>query len=160
LGGNAPPSRTVALVGRSSPELPTLIATVGDQLGLEVSTQRAADRGDADAALRAGDVDVVLVDQRAVVWKAEADDQLLAVVTASVQAAERQRAIGALDLTPDQLRSLQAAELSSRSLEAATAERSPRLDVAMIGLSLLLLAISFYGGFLLLGVVEEKSSRV
>ena len=160
LGGNAPPSRTVALVGRSSPELPSLIATVGDQLGLEVSTQRAADRTDADAALRAGDVDVVLVDQRAVVWKAKADDQLLAVVTTSVQAAERQRAIGALDLTPDQLRSLQASELSSSSLDAATAERSARLDVAMIGLSLLLLAISFYGGFLLVGVIEEKSSRV
>ena len=42
LGGNAPPSRTVALVGRSSPELPSLIATVGDQLGLEVSEPRTA----------------------------------------------------------------------------------------------------------------------
>jgi ABC-2 type transport system permease protein len=160
LGGNAKPSRTVALVGRTSRELPTLIATVGDQLGLEVGTQRAADRGDADTALRAGDVTVVLVDQRAVVWKAEPDDQLLAVVTTSVQAAERQRAIGALDLTPDQMRSLQPSELTSTSLEPATAERSARLDVAMIGLSLLLLAISFYGGFLLVGVIEEKSSRV
>jgi ABC-2 type transport system permease protein len=160
LGGNVKPSRTVALVGRTSPELPTMIATIGDQLGLEVSTQRAADRGDADAALRAGDVNVVLVDQRAVVWKAEADDQLLAVVTTSVQAAERQRVIGALDLTSDELRSLRPSELTSSSLEAATAERSARLDVAMIGLSLLLLAISFYGGFLLVGVIEEKSSRV
>ena len=160
LGGNAKPSRAVALVGRTSPELPTLIASVGDQLGLDVSTQRAADREDADTALRAGDVNVVLVDQRAVVWKAEADDQLLAVVTTSVQAAERQRAIGALDLTPEQLQSLQPSELTWSSLEAATAERSARLDVAMIGLSLLLLAISFYGGFLLVGVIEEKSSRV
>ena len=160
LGGNAKPSRTVAVVGRTSPALSTLMATVGDQLGLEVSTQRAADRGDADAALRAGDVNVVLVDQRAVVWKGEADEQLLAVLTTSVQAAERQRAIGALDLTPNQLRSLEPSELTSSSLEAATAERSARLDVAMIGLSLLLLAISFYGGFLLVGVIEEKSSRV
>ena len=160
LGGNTKPSRTVAVVGRTSPALSTLMATVGDQLGLEVSTQRAADRGDADAALRAGDVNVVLVDQRAVVWEGEADEQLLAVLTTSVQAAERQRAIGALDLTPNQLRSLEPSELTSSSLEAATAERSARLDVAMIGLSLLLLAISFYGGFLLVGVIEEKSSRV
>jgi ABC-2 type transport system permease protein len=105
-------------------------------------------------------VDVVLVDQRAVVWKAEADDELLAVVTTSVQAAERQRAIDALGLTPEQLRSVLPSELTSTSLEGATAERSARLDVAMIGLSLLLLAISFYGGFLLVGVIEEKSSRV
>ena len=159
LGGDPPP-RTVALVGHTSSGLPALVATVGDQLGLTVTTGSFPDRGTAEAALRAGDVNVVLLDERTLVWKAEADDQLGAVITAAVQADERQRAIGALGLAPDQLRSLQPPALASTSLEPATAELSARRDLAMIGLALLLLAISFYGGFLLVGVIEEKSSRV
>ena len=49
---------------------------------------------------------------------------------------------------------------SSTSLEPLTKERSARDDLASIGLAMLFMAIVFYGGFLLIGVVEEKSSRV
>ena len=152
--------RTVGMVGVSSPQLAGVVQTAGRQVGFTVSSRRFADEGVGEAALRSGDVDVLLVGQRALVWKSDVDEQLGAVVTSAVQAIEQQRAIGELGLTPDQLRKLRPVQVTSRSLEPVIAERSARLEVAIIGLVLLLLAISFYGGFLLVGVIEEKSSRV
>lgn len=152
--------RTVGVVGMGSPQLASVMQTAGTQVGLTVRVRGFGDEAAGEAALRSGDVDVLLVGQRALVWKSEVDEQLGAVVTSAVQAIEQQRAIGELGLTPDQLRTLRPVPVTSRSLEPVVKERSGRLDVAVIGLVLLLLAISFYGGFLLVGVIEEKSSRV
>jgi ABC-2 type transport system permease protein len=159
LGGDVKP-RTVGVVGESSPQLAGVVRTAGRQVDLTVSTRWFGDEAAGQAALRSGDVDVLLVGQRALVWKADVDDQLGAVVTSAVQAVEQQRAIDDLGLTPDELRQLRPVQVASSSLEPVIEERSGRLDVAIIGLVLLLLAISFYGGFLLVGVIEEKSSRV
>ena len=151
--------RTVGLVGDGSPQLASVVQTAGSQVGLSVRTRVFGDEAAGEAAVRSGDVDVLLLD-RTLVWKSEVDDQLGAVVTSAVQGIEQQRAIRELGLTPDQLQRLQPVPVMSRSLEPVVKERSGRLDVAIIGLVLLLLAISFYGGFLLVGVIEEKSSRV
>ncbi len=159
LGADAN-QRDVGVVGVSSPQLAGVVQTAGRQVGLTVSTRGFADEAAGEAALRSGDVDVLLVGQRALVWKSEVDEQLGTLVTSAVQAIEQQRAVGELGLTPDQLRTLRPVQVTSRSLEPVIAERSARIDVAIIGLVLLLLAISFYGGFLLVGVIEEKSSRV
>ena len=121
---------------------------------------RSTTRRQGRTALRSGDADVLLVGQRALVWKAEVDDQLGAVVTSSVQAVEQQRAIDELGLTTDEQQQLRPVPLSSSSLEPVTKERTARMALATITLVLLLMFISFYGGFLLVGVIEEKSSRV
>lgn len=160
-GGGVKPTRTVGLVGQSSSQLSTLLRASGDQLGLSVKTRGFADEAAGRAALRSGDVSVLLVDERQLVWKAEADDQLQAIVTSSVQALERQQAIAELGLTSEQAqRLLQPPDLSSTSLEPATKERSARIALATIGVVLLFMAIVFSGSFVLSGVVEEKSSRV
>lgn len=160
-GGGVKPTRTVGLVGQSSSQLPALLRESGEQLGLSVKTRGFADETAGRAALRADDVSVLLVDQRELVWKAETDGELQAIVTSGVQVLEQQRAIGELGLTPEQSqRLLQPPDLPSRSLEPVMQERSARVALASIGLVLLLMAIALYGGFLLTGVVEEKSSRV
>jgi ABC-2 type transport system permease protein len=160
-GGGVKPTRTVGLVGQSSSQLPTLLRASGDQLGLSVKTRGFADEATARAALRSGDVSVLLVDQRELVWKAETDEELRAVVTSSVQVVEQQQAIGEFGLTSEQAqRLLQSSDLQSTSLEPVTKERSARVALATIGVVLLFMAIVFYGGFVLVGVVEEKSSRV
>jgi ABC-2 type transport system permease protein len=161
LGGNPETTRTVGVVGETSSQLTSAIPTAGSTIGLAVSVQPFGDLATAEAVLGAGDVEVLLVDQRALVWKAEADDQLAAVVSAAVQGVQRQRAMEDLGLTAaEQQQLLRPPGLASRSLEPATEETAARFDLAMIGLMLLFVAISFYGGFLLMGVVEEKSSRV
>lgn len=160
-GGGVKPTRTVGVVGESSSQLPALFRTFGDRLGLTVKTRTFADEAAGRTALRSGDVSVLLVDQRALVWKAETDDQLEAIVASAVQAVDQQQAIADLGLTPDQAqRLLQPPELSSTSLEPVTKERSARAALGIIGMVLLFMAIAFYGGFLLVGIVEEKSSRV
>ncbi|HEU4356772.1 MAG TPA: ABC transporter permease [Actinomycetota bacterium] len=159
--GGGDRERTVGLVGERSPDLPALVGATADQLGLRVRTRAFANQDAARAALRSDDVAVVLVDQRELVWKAETDDQLRAVVTSAVQVVERRDAIGELGLTPEQAERLLAPpDLDSTSLEPVTQEQTEREELAFIGLLVLFMAIAFYGGFLLVGVVEEKSSRV
>jgi len=160
-GGGVKPTRTIGLVGESASQLPTLLRVAGDQFDLSVKTRAFADETAGRAALRSGDVAVLLVDQLELVWKAEADDQLRAIVTASVQVLEQQEAIAELGLTPEETqRLLQAPDLASTSLEPASKERTARVALATIGMILLFMAIALYGGFLLIGVIEEKSSRV
>jgi ABC-2 type transport system permease protein len=160
-GGGAKRERIVGLVGERSSQLPALARASGDQLGLSVEIRGFADAAAGRAALRSGDVSVLLVDQRELVWKAETDDELQAVVTSAVQVLERQEAIGELGLSPgEQQRLLAPADLPSTSLEPVAQDRSEREELAWIGLLVLFMAIAFYGGFLLVGVVEEKSSRV
>jgi ABC-2 type transport system permease protein len=104
---------------------------------------------------------VLLVDRQELVWKAEIDDQLEAVVTSAVQVLERQEAVGELGLGAEEAQRLLApAVLPSTSLERVMQERAEREGLALIGLFVLFVAIAFYGGFVLVGVVEEKSSRV
>jgi ABC-2 type transport system permease protein len=160
-GGGDSPTRTVGLVGESSAQLPALLRASGDQLDMTVRTRAFADEAAGRVALGSGQLSVLLVDQQQLVWKAEADEQLQAVVSSAVGALERQSAIGEIDLTPEQARQLlQPPELRSTSLEPANKEETARSDLGSIGVVLLFLAIAFYCGFVLTGVVEEKSSRV
>ena len=159
-GGGAD-TPTVGLVGESSPELPDLVRASGDQLGLSVEIHEFREGSAGRAALRSDDVSVLLVDQQQLVWKAETDDQLEAAVTSAVQVLQQREAIAELRLTPQEARRLLGApDLPSTSLEPFTQQRSEREELAWVGLVVLFTAIAFYGGFLLVGVVEEKSSRV
>jgi len=159
--GEGANERTVGVVGESSRELPQLVRASGDQLDLSVETRAFADEPAGRAALRSGDVAVLLVDQQRLVWKAEPEEQLQVAVTSAVQVLQRREAIAELDLTPQEAqRLLGAPDLSSASLGSIAQQRSEREELAWIGLLVLFTAIAFYGGFLLVGVVEEKSSRV
>jgi ABC-2 type transport system permease protein len=160
-GGDAKQARTVGLVGQSSPQLAALLRAAGDPLDLTVETRTFSDETAAEATLRSGNVSVLLVDQDELVWNAEPDDRLRAAVTSAVGVLERQRAIDELGLTLEQAqRLLLPPDLASTSLEPDTKERTARETLATVGVGLLLMAIAFYCGFLLVGVVEEKSSRV
>ena len=160
-GGGDRPTRMVGLVGESSRQLPALLRASGDQLDMTVKTRTFADEPAGRVALGSGELSVLLVDQRELVWKAEPDDQLQAAVTSAVGLYERQQAIAEIGLTSEQAkRLLQPPELRSTSLETATKEQTARSDLGGIGVVLLFMAIAFYCGFVLTGVVEEKSSRV
>ena len=160
-GGGVEPTRTVGLAGGSSEQLPALLRASGDQLGITVETRAFVDEAVGRDALRSGDVSVLLVDQRALIWKAEPDDQLRTIVASAVRLVDQQQAIVELGLTPGQAeRLLRPPELTSTSLEPTTEEQGARAALAVVGVVMLFMAIVFYGGFLLVGVVEEKSSRV
>ena len=160
-GGGANPTRTVGLVGTSSADLPRLLRSAGNQLDLTVKTRTFADEAAGSAALRSGDIAVLLVDQDRLVWMSRPDAKLRAVLATAVQALRQQRAIDEIGLTPAQADELlRPPDLSSASLDPITKEEAARQDLARIAVVLLFMALSFYGSFVLIGVVEEKSSRV
>ena len=161
LGGSESRERTVGLAGESSPLLSTLLRTTGEQMDLSVTTRAFADEQAGRAALRSEDVSVLLVNQRELVWKANIDERLRAVVVSSVGTLRRAEAIDDINIPPQQARELLGGpDLASSSLEPTTREQTEREELAVIALLVLFMAIAFYGGFLLVGVVEEKSSRV
>jgi ABC-2 type transport system permease protein len=161
FGGGDRPTRTVGVVGESSEQLPARLRASGDQLDMTVKTRAFAGETAGRAGLRSGEVSVLLVDQQQLLWKAEPDEQLRTAVTSAVGVLERQQAIREIGLTPGQAkRLLQPPELGSTSLEPVTKEQTARADLGRIGVVLLFMAIAFYCGFVLIGVVEEKSSRV
>jgi ABC-2 type transport system permease protein len=154
-------TRTVGLVGERSRELPVRIRAAGDAVGLSVETRPFGDRTAARVALRSDEVEVVLLDQGVVLWKSDADPQLGAVVAEAVQSIERERVTHELGLSADEAaRVVRPVQLSTVTLERVSRERSEREELATIAVGVLLMAIAFYGGFVVVGVVEEKSSRV
>jgi ABC-2 type transport system permease protein len=160
-GAGDKPTRTVGLIGQTSAQLPTLLRVSGDQLNLSVKTRAFGSEAAGRTALRAGDVSVLLLDQRELIWKAEVDDNLRAAVTSSVQVLQQQQAVGRLGLSATQAqRLLQPPAIASSSLEPITKEQTARADLGRVSVVLLFMVIAFYCGFLLMGVVEEKASRV
>ncbi len=159
-GGGVMPTRTVGLVGESSSRMVGLLKAAGERAALPIIPRTFEDEHAADSALRSGDVDVLLIDRRRLLWKAEPDPQLGAIVASAVQLDQLRAAIEKGDLSPHQQQLLQSPRLVASSLEPVSEERSARIALAVIGLVLLFLAISVYGSFLLVGVIEEKSNRV
>jgi ABC-2 type transport system permease protein len=160
-GAGDKPTRTVGLIGQTSAQLPTLLRVSGDQLNLSVKTRAFGSEAAGRTALREGDVSVLLLDQRELIWKAEVDDNLRAAVTSSVQVLQQQQAVGRLGLSATQAqRLLQPPAIASSSLEPVTKEQTARADLGRVSVVLLFMVIAFYCGFLLMGVVEEKASRV
>ncbi|HZP90098.1 MAG TPA: ABC transporter permease [Actinomycetota bacterium] len=156
------PTSTVGVVGGASSELASSLVAVGKAQDRTVEVSAYPDEAAAERALRAGAVDVVLVPDRAqLVWKAERDPVVAALVTEAVQAIERGRTIAEIGLTPEQAAALlRPPGLSSRSLEPVGKEEEGRIALATIVVILLFASISVFGGFLVSGVIEEKANRV
>lgn len=133
---------------------------IGTAVGRDVRTVEVDSRAEADAAVRARDVDVAL-DGATAVWRTTVDDVELAVVQAALQAAYREVRAAALGLDPTELQVLVApVDVRTETLRPRAADQGVRTGTAAAGLVLLFLAIQIHGAAVLMGVVEEKSSQV
>lgn len=156
-------SYTVVVVSTLDGDLPAAITAQATAVGLTVTTLPAVDRTAAVALVESGTADAAVVavaGDAELIWEDADEPGLAPVLTAALtQIATSQRA-RALGLTPDQLGGLLApAEPAVTRLHPAQ-DRTPQTVIALIGMILLFVAISFYGSYVLTGVVEEKSSRV
>jgi len=151
------------------------VGVVGvEPAGLEASLQSAVrlfdrravlhrygSRAAGEAALQSGDADVLLVDGREVVWLEEPAPQLAAIVTGAVGETERRRVMDELGLSEDDVARLMApSPLDSTTLREPDPEAEPRRVAAYAGNLVLYISILMFGQFVLMGVMEEKSSRV
>jgi ABC-2 type transport system permease protein len=141
--------------------LSSAILAQGGAAGATVRLHRYDDVSAGEEAVRAHDIDVLVVDARRVEWPGRVDEQLQAVVTGAVQLVAVQERAAAAGIGPDDLRALMAPVAIENVELGSAAGRSPDDELAAIVITtLLLMAIVIYGNLVLTGVVEEKSSRV
>lgn len=149
------------VVGEGSRSTAEQVAAAAPSLGFDVTLHEYATDTDAEAALRSGSVDALLVNDSQVVVKSQAPQQLVAVIQA-VSLRERSRqALERAGLPPDRIDEiLNAQPLPVRALEPISQHRQESSAVAFIGVLALYGQLFAYGYWVAAGVVEEKASRV
>jgi ABC-2 type transport system permease protein len=156
-GGGAGPSFDLGYVG--TPAVAQGAAELGAKAGVTVRVHQLADEQAADAALRDGSMDAVVVGDL-LVAKSSIDDTLGGLV----QASERNVRLAALldqhGVTAEE-RAAANAPLGVQTLEAPPpAHRPENAQVAFVAVILLYGQLFGYGIWVASGVIEEKASRV
>ena len=151
------------------------IGVVGDQPeGLEKALSEAATAFDravdlaiftdlttGEQAIEDEDINVLIVDGRELVWNEEPSLQLASIVTAAVQGIDRQQLILQLGLSAEEAASLlNPPPPDTRTLHDPDPENGPKQVAAYAGSFILYISILMFGQFVMMGVMEEKSSRV
>lgn len=127
--------------------------------GLEVT--RYPSVADGERAVRDKKIDVLLVDGTRVEWRTESDSTLTAAIASAVQAVHVRDQADRLGISSDKLAQLLVpVSLTSRTLGAAHTADKDANTVGFIAVGVMYVAISFYAGFVLTGVVQEKANRV
>jgi ABC-2 type transport system permease protein len=155
-----PGTKDVGLTGATPAGLAATVQTQGDAVDTTIRIHHYDTRAGGEAAVRDGDIDVLVVDARQLEWRKRADEQLKAVVTGAIQfVAVRDRAEAA-GMDPDELLAI-VEPVPVANVELGQVEgRSPDDETAAFLMTMVLFfAISTYGAMVLSGVVEEKSSR-
>ncbi len=154
-------TRDIGLTGTVPDQLPRTIEEQSDAVGITARIHRYDSVAAGQAAVRDGDVDVLVVDAQRLEWRRQADEQVQAVVTGSIQLVAVGDRAAAAGISPDTLLALVAPVPVDNVELGSVAGRSPDDETAAFIMSVLLfIAISTYGSLVLAGVVEEKSSRV
>lgn len=159
---NSTTTYRVGVVGEVAPVLDENLHQAAADRDAEVEITSYPDVSTGDEAVSSGQVDV-LYDPGAgqLVWHEEANPTLASLVIQATVVARVDQVASSLDLSPAELERLQAPpDLTSRSLETVDADRGTRIAVALAGTILLFVAIQVFGGFVLSGVVEEKTTRI
>ncbi len=158
------PAREVAVVDPVDASLESLVVEAADQVDLEVTVVAVPDRAAGEQAVSDGDADVLLVAQPApgvLVWQTSPDLRLSSALTQALRAQSQQQQAADLGLTADEAVGLVSpAPPDEQLLEPEDPAESSDRAASFVGMILLYFAVVLFGQFVMLGVVEEKSSRV
>jgi len=156
-----PPPYRIGVVGTTDEEFTAYLEVAAASFDREAVIERFDDLSAAEQDLEFGDLNVIVVDGSEVIWLEEESTQLNSIVVVALQSIERRDVAAELGLTPDEAQSLLAPPTpGSRTLREPDPETEPRRIGAFIGSILLYMSILMFGQFVMMGVVEEKSSRV
>jgi ABC-2 type transport system permease protein len=127
----------------------------------QLETTQYATLADGERAVRDKKVEVLLVDGSRIEWRTNADSTLTAAIANAIQTVHIRGQADRLGISADQLAQLLVpATLTSRTLGAAHTTDKDANTVGFIAVGFMYLAISFYAGYVLTGVVQEKANRV
>jgi ABC-2 type transport system permease protein len=151
---------TVAVTAQAPPGVVAMASADAKAAGLKLTIEPAASRPAAARLVEQGKVTAAVAAGGETIWKSRPNSTLQPVLNASIQQAVITQRATALGLpTATAARLLAPVPITATQLHADT--RQPgRIVVAEVGMILLYVAITFYGSFVLTGVVEEKSTRV
>jgi ABC-2 type transport system permease protein len=151
---------TVAVTKQAPPGVAALVRADGGAAGLQVTAVPAVGRAAAVHLVERGKAAVAVAARGEIIWKAGPSSALQPVLAAAVQRAIiTQRAAGLGVPAGAAARLLAPVRVTVTQLHPQS-QRTPRMLVAYISVLLLFMAIAVYGGYVLTGVVEEKSTRV
>jgi len=149
------------ITGPMPAALTTALRDSADAGDVRVVLKRYPNVAAGETAVRDGEADVLIVAGRRLVWKAEPNAELAAVLTSAVQRVRFGERAAALGLTDAQARTLLApAPLPASRLEAAAADRDARETIAFVSFIVLLMMVLGYGSAVAEGIAQEKGTRV
>lgn len=160
LMGTGTDSRDVGLSGETPAGLPSALRAQGEAVDTTIHLHPYDSRRVGEAAVRAGEIDVLVVDARQLAWRKRADEQLKALVTGAIQMVAISGRARTAGIAPDDLLAI-LEPVPVTNIELGQVQgRSPDDETAAFLMTMVLFfAISTYGAMVLSGVVEEKSSR-
>lgn len=160
----------------SGDDAPSVIALVGEQpagseqairdqtelLAIDVQLQRFPDVASAEAALAEGAVAVVVNGTDELIFNDEPLLRLSAAITGGIATAQRLITAADMGLSDSDVGELLfPVQFAERTIEpAATEEDEAKEIAALVGLMLLYISILMFGQFVMMGVMEEKQTRV
>jgi ABC-2 type transport system permease protein len=160
-GGGGTPTFELGLLGPGSAHLGPMVVQAGESQGVTIQTQPVTDRAAAEAGLKDGSLDAVLVDGGSLLAERDADDQLATAVHDAVVADGIRTTLEANDVPADQIAQiLNPPPLPVESIEPKDPNRDTNSTVAFIAVVLLYGQLFGYGVWVATGVIEEKASRV
>jgi ABC-2 type transport system permease protein len=163
--GSSAPQR-VGVVGPLTPGLRAAVATAGRSAGTGIHLVREPSLRAGDAGVRDGNLDLAIVNDRALLVDraiSPSDTSTTAsLVPVLAQTLGIYKAFVAAGLTPGQTAEITGAKsLPVRSLQPGKANaKSAVRGTSVIGLILIFVMLTQYNTWMLIGVMEEKSSRV
>jgi ABC-2 type transport system permease protein len=151
---------SLGVVGETPQQLDEVLsATSGESVSFEL--ERFADAETAETAVVDGEIDAVLVESSELVYGEDADQLLITIVESAVGAIELSEEAEALGLSSEDILDLIAGtDLETRPAVPGDEADEADLGAAFVGTFLMFIAITTYGAWVLIGVVEEKTSRV
>jgi ABC-2 type transport system permease protein len=156
LADQDPPTYDVGVVGDTPAGLPGTITAAATATGSLVSVVGYSDEAAARAAVDDGTLDAAVIGEDTIVVRKMGASGAEAILEAALRQARFLQALTAAGIDPAAL-----VDDATIAVEA-TAPPDDNGDeaVAMISIVLLFLVITTYGQWVLLGVLEEKSTRV
>ena len=160
-GGGGTPTFDLGLMGTGSARLGPLVVQAAESQGAKVRTEQVADRAAAEAGLKDGSLDAVLVDGQRLLADRRAPGELQSAVQTALVADGIRTTLAASDVPADEIdRILNPAPVRVDTLEPQDPNRDTNSTVAFIAVVLLYGQLFGYGVWVATGVIEEKSSRV
>lgn len=166
LGHGKPQPQSVGVVGALSAPLRATIVASANSAGTAVRFVAEPNESQVDQDLRSGRLDLAIVDGRTLVVDTAADGSSTTAQLAQAVAQELgyDEAVGAAHLSSAQSAALAGARpLPLRSLQPEPRKKATTKTTATtsaVGLVLVFLMLTQYNTWILIGVMEEKSSRV